>query len=552
VSTTETSAQLSDDPGTPRHGRGARPVMAVAALAAAAALLWLGYYSLSWTVPATSDGGAIALQARDMLHGNWLLHGWVVADVSFWTTELPEYALVELVRHLGPGIIHASAAVTYTLLVLLAGLLARGRARGGEGWVRGLVAAGIMLAPQLGYGAFVLLLSPDHTGTQVPLLLGWLVLDLAPRHWWVPVFLGLLLAWTQVGDRVTVLTAVVPLILVCLARAVRAPRERRFELSLAAAAVASVAVAQAAEALLTRAGWFTVHPLNLALSPARQLWTHTWLTGWGIQELYGANFLGVSGWPRILFAVVHIAGLVLAVAGCVLALWRFLRLRADADLVDSVLAVAIVCNLLSYIVSTDAGTVLGTGYNAREIAAVLPLGAVLAGRVIGPRLSRGPARLCQLEKEAPRVRPGYVAPCLCLLACYGAALGYGAAQPAAPGDDADLAAWLAGHHLTYGLGRAESNIVTVDSGGSAHLAVVADRGGWVREDLYQSQRSWYDPRLHFADFIVASTPPGTFEYVPDLILMGDAHRTFGPPARVYHFRGYTVLVWDVNLLTRLR
>ena len=265
-----------------------------------------------------------------------------------------------------------------------------------------------MLAPQLGYGAFVLLLSPDHTGTEVPLLLGWLVLDLAPRRWWVPVFLGLLLAWTQVGDRVTLLTAVVPLVVVCLARACgtlmtagrgdsRAPRQSRwralwgqrwFELALAAAGVASVAAAQAAETLLTRAGWFTVYPLNLALAPARLLWTHTWLTGWGILELYGANFIGVSGWPRTFFAIVHVAGLALAIAGFALALWRFLRLRADVDLVDSVLAVAIVCNLLSYVLSTAPGTILGTGYDAREIAAVLPLGAVLAGRLLGPKLAR--------------------------------------------------------------------------------------------------------------------------------------------------------------------
>ena len=542
MSTTETPARLRDRPGTPRHRRGVLPLAAAAALAAIGALLWWGYYRLSWTVPATSDGAAIALQARDMLNGNWLLHGWTVGDVSFWTTELPEYALVELVRHLGPGVIHTAAAVSYTLLVLLAGFLARGRAHGREGLVRGLVAAGIMLAPQLGYGAFVLLLSPDHTGTEVPLLLGWLILDLAPRRWWVPVLLGLLLAWTQVGDRVALLTAVAPLIIVCLVRVFRSRgRERWFELALAAAAVASVAAAQAAEALLTRAGWFSVYPLNLTLAPARQLWTHTWLTGWGILELYGANFIGVSGWPRLFFAVLHVAGLALAVTGFALALWRFLRLRADMDLVDSVLAVAIACNLLSYVLSTDAGTVLGTGYDAREIAAVLPLGAVLAGRLLGPKLA---------SREALPARSGYMA--LGLLLCYGAALAYGAAQPAVPGDNADLAAWLTAHHLSYGLGRAESNIVSVDSGGRVRLAVVTDRGGRVRTQLYQSERSWYDPRLHDANFLVASTPPGTAEYVPNLVAAGDARRTFGPPERIYHYRGFTIMVWDVNLLTRLR
>src|SRR3984893_2177510 len=191
------------------------PGLRVAAVALAAGLLFLGYLRVSWTVAATSDGAAQALQARDMLAGNWLRDGWTVSDVSFYTTELPEYVLVELVRPFGAGVIHAAAAVTYTLLVLAACWLARGRARGPEGLVRGVLAAGIMLAPQLGYGAFVLLLSPDHVGTQVPLLLGWLLLDLAPRRWWVPAVLCLLLAWVQFADRVAVLSAVLPLIVVC-------------------------------------------------------------------------------------------------------------------------------------------------------------------------------------------------------------------------------------------------------------------------------------------------------------------------------------------------
>jgi hypothetical protein len=72
--------------------------------------------------------------------------------VSFYTTELPQYALIELARGLGVDVIHVAGAMTYTLLVLAAAYLARGRATGGEGMARALLAAGIMLAPQLGPG----------------------------------------------------------------------------------------------------------------------------------------------------------------------------------------------------------------------------------------------------------------------------------------------------------------------------------------------------------------------------------------------------------------
>ena len=54
-------------------------------------LLFLAYLRQSQQVPVRSDGGSIALQAWDMLHGNLLLHGWAMSDVSFWSTELVQY-----------------------------------------------------------------------------------------------------------------------------------------------------------------------------------------------------------------------------------------------------------------------------------------------------------------------------------------------------------------------------------------------------------------------------------------------------------------------------
>jgi len=79
---------------------------------------------VSQTEPGDSYGAVFTLQAWDMLHGNLLLHGWWLSDVSFYTTELPEYMLVDLVRGLNPDVVHVAAAITFTLLLLLAGLRA--------------------------------------------------------------------------------------------------------------------------------------------------------------------------------------------------------------------------------------------------------------------------------------------------------------------------------------------------------------------------------------------------------------------------------------------
>ena len=116
------------------------------------------------------------LQAWDLLHGNVLLRGWTMSDVSFYTTEIPQYMLVVLAHGVNADVVHIGAAMSYTLLVLGVALLARGHAAGREGAVRMLIAAGIMLAPSLGTGTVTLLSNPDHTGTAVPMLVIWLIL----------------------------------------------------------------------------------------------------------------------------------------------------------------------------------------------------------------------------------------------------------------------------------------------------------------------------------------------------------------------------------------
>ncbi len=87
-----------------------RPVAGAWMLGAAAAFGC--YLLLARTRAVNSDGASQALQAWDMLHGNLLLRGWLLSDVSFYTTELPQYMLVELARGLNAGVVDVAAAMT--------------------------------------------------------------------------------------------------------------------------------------------------------------------------------------------------------------------------------------------------------------------------------------------------------------------------------------------------------------------------------------------------------------------------------------------------------
>ena len=184
-----------------------RSWLAAAGFAVFAAALFAVYLPLSRTSPENSDQANILLAASDMLHGNLLLHGWYLTDVSFYTTEEPQYALLEIFFGVHANTAHIAAAMTYTLAVVFAVLVARGGFTSRAALIRLLITAGILLAPQLGVGVFALVLSVGHIGTAVPVLLIWLLLDRAPQRWWVPVLTALGLAWVLIADQLVLVVA---------------------------------------------------------------------------------------------------------------------------------------------------------------------------------------------------------------------------------------------------------------------------------------------------------------------------------------------------------
>jgi hypothetical protein len=439
--------------------------------------------------------------------------------------------------------------MTYTLVVVLAVLLARGRVRGQasrrEAVPRMLLTAALMFAPQLGVGVFVLLLSLGHIGTAVPLLLTWLVIDRFPGGRAVPFAVGLLLTWVLVADPLVLVVGIIPLVAVC---AIRAARElslahRRgdrepgwgraglracwYELALAGAALVAAGLASVVNRLLRAGGGFYLHAVPYQLAPVHTWPKHAWVTGEGLLALFGAKPQGPAA--VMAFAVLHLAGVALVA-------WAMARVARHflswPDMISQVLLVAIVVNVVLYVPSTLANA---TDLNAREFAVVLPFGAVLAGRTLAPSLrdSRRPVLLAGAASA--------------LLVGYAASLGWAAAQPSVPAMNARLATFLAEHHLTSGIGGYwQSSVVTVGSDGAVTIRAVLP--GTLAPDLWEAKGSWYDPGPNRANFLVTSGTPGFFNHwQPNPAALA----ALGRPARTYHVGPYTVYVYAENLLRHL-
>ena len=500
-------------------------------------------FRISLSVPANSDGANNALQSWDMLHGNLLLHSWILSDAAFYTFEVPLYAITEIFTGLHTVTIHLGAALTYLIVVASAVAVARAGSRGLSTAVRCGVVIAVLATPLLtSPGIGFVLENPNHTGTVAIILVSFLLIDRAPGWRFTPPLLCAILIAGQVGDA-TVRYAAVPAVLVVCAYRVLATvklrggvnlRERvnlrTGDAAIAAAAVASVPLASLARAAIVHFGGYAIHPPNSGIVPTVFWGHHAVLAVQDILSLYGATTLG---------AVVGTAGAVFGWACLVAAACGFAKVIltwGTASRAEQLLVAVIVINVATFVISS-----LPVPGNAWEIVAVLPCGAVLAARAFVP------ARIADARRAQVAVAAVAALALLPLTAA--------ATLPPAPSYTVRLATWLEAHRLTYGIaGYWDASSVTVQSADRVQVRAVtlANPAGqpWLGPFDWETNASWYDARQHDATFIIAD-PNDTIPSPNQNFTVTQFEKYFPRPIAKYHVAGRVILIYRTNLLTHL-
>jgi hypothetical protein len=369
-----------------------------------------------------------------------------------------------------------------------------------------------------------LLSAPDHTGTQVPLVLTWLMIDrLRPDHlrtrWWVPMAVAVLLTWVEIADSTAIYEGALPIVLVCLVRMYRrrGPLAGQwYDLMMGAGALVSIVATAAAMTVIRSLGGFVINPASPRFITIDGLAVNFWLKVHSLLVLFGADFFGISPGN----AVVPIAHLI-AVALVGWAVIRAVRLLfATDDLGMQVVTVSFLVLLAAFI--------FGYRTAARETVGLLPIGAVLAGRMLASRV----------------VELKLVSALAAALAVYGLSLAAYDARPALPSPDQPLASFLLKKHLTYGLSTTwfSSNGVTLSSQGQVKVRDAKITAyGRLRRERWNTEATWYDPRAHDATFAILNP---CVSGLPKRLFTKD-----GQPSVIYHVDGFTVIVWrHTNLL----
>jgi hypothetical protein len=480
-----------------RFLRNAAPLLVVAPLASAL------YARLSLQSVVNSDGANEALQGLDFWHGNVLLHGWWLAQDTFYLTDAPLYGLIARIQGLGPWVVHEGAGIAYAVALLAAALLAR---RGAL-----LTVAVVAVPPPL------LLQGQMHILGVAYVLFALLLVERWPGRRWSLLAFGLLLGAAMASDPLVTVLFAPPLVLLTMLRT-----ERRRDLL--PATLAAAAIGTALPRLITLAGGFTQpRPLQVGVAAPGEVVTNVSLLARSVLLVFRADVLDALADP---ISWVHLLAVIAVGAGLVLAAAR-IRSRAAEDLVPQVLLLACALDLAVFLFTTQPINL----DSARFLTPFAFCGAVLAGRMLTTRLASSSLRVAAA-----------VAAALLLLT-----LPLQLTRPAAPAPAAGLARWLETRGLVAGYGSYwDAGIVTLESRGKVAVRCV-DGGVHAAPDRWFQTSAWFMPRADQpVTFVVFS--PGER---PANLDAARAMAAFGPPREVEKVGTYVVLVYSRDLRTLL-
>jgi len=489
------------------------------------------------TAAADSDKATTMLVGQAMSNGHLLLHGWILAPGSYWTSDALFYALaVRFAGGLRPGILYAEPAVVAAAAISAGVLLAVEGRRAAAG-----LAGAVAVVALLGFATPVMdywfVGKGFHVATSLYALVAFAALRRGRFGWgWVAAVA--LLAFGMLGDLMIVAFAAVPLFVAGL---VAMLRERRWQSGIAqvTAGVASGGIGEIALRLADALGKFEPGK-NLRIAASGQM-----LTNVGHLFTYGARLVGWTNAPPMTGGIplglleVHAVGALCTLtclsAALVSLVAGVIRGRStDAPpasgtepwRLDDMLVFATLGSSAIFVILAGAN-----GVGIHFLVAPIVFASVLTGRLVA--------------RAWPKVPVGWTARALAstglaISLSFGAGLGYALSRPEPKQPASSLATWLGAHGLTNGIGGYWSAaITTVESGGAVTVRPVSIGPRGVQRIMSQSSGSWYaGQRFQFLVY-------GTSRHAKRYMIAAD--RTWGPPAHSYEVGRYHVLVWDHTL-----
>jgi hypothetical protein len=487
----------------------------------------------------TSDQTVILLQAHSVDSGNLLLRGWHLPSDDFLTLTVAAYAVGELFTGVNVSLITVMAPLLYALMVTLMVLISASGLPRRAAAVAGLVTLLVLglpaaTGPLLGINVLL----TEHVETVSAVVAAWLLfhaaVDTASGHiragrwrWMLALLSGILLLAAAIADPFVIFLLVVPVLLLSGVEWARR-RNRRYYVTLAAWAVGAGVLGTLIGMGVSHLGGYQT--VRLALHPAgpARIIANAQLFVTYLSQVTGADALASGLDPaQRAFSLVRLALLLFTVYAVLRTLTEWV-LRREIERVAVVVSLACVVLSAAIIVSQEFDT------GAQRYLEVL---AIVAAPVAAIRIGRW-------TLHARRLWQPVAVAALLAVACAGSFAPALTSNWSSPYPT--LAAWLQQRGLSDGVSDYwYAAMISSQSGAAVTVVpVFLDNGGIL-------------PQLLLADsrWLQADAPPSGqwFALWPNTDPLGgiDQRSTaaaFGPPAATYTVSGFTVAVWNEDII----
>lgn len=485
-------------------------------------------YGASWhLVWGDSDNANAVLIGNALAHGNLLLHGWTLPPDSYWSIDLPFYAIFTAAEGIRPALMHQVPVLLDVALVVLGATCA---GRGFVGWGKWTAATTTFLVLGLPSAvlASYLLVGPQHVGTALFCLAAFLALS---RDSLVARAIGILvLGAAVVGDPVAVAVGVVP---VGLAGLATAWGQRRWQSGLSAGggALGALGLAEVVKYLIRLGNGYATSALVPLATPSQ--WPsnirYSFVRLW---DMLAGQAAVPTGWGGLSMSA-HLLGTTVVAIGVVGGSGRLVRdvalrsqnRRASPSIrqLEDMLVIGVWGSM--------ATNVLVRAPSGRYLLPGLAFAVILGGRFLGAAAIR-----LRPRQSLTRVMvPGLIA--LLTIGYVSSFISLGRLPP--PLDPQPiLAQRLAAQGLHEGVGvYFDASIITVDSDNKVRVHPVLNVNGVVRLFGYQSEAP---PSGPLAPRFLVYTPSQPWGGVDT----ASASHAFGPPSSSWRVGPYQVLIWN--------
>jgi hypothetical protein len=488
-----------------------------------------------------SDGATVILQGKEVASGNIALHGWNLSLDSWWTLDVPFYALATALVGVKRELLFAIPATIAAMVVVVGVVMAR-RGQGGAAALLGSATVFALLGLPTHAYAYYFVSQPLHVSTTLYALVAFLGLRNGRFGWgwWLSV---VLLAAGLLGDLQMASYGVVPVLLAGLV-AMRRRRSWRAGWPAVVSAACSVVLAIGVRRLVESLGGFTIGATNRPAS-LHQMWPNLVHVPIALAQLIGIvdTSQGTGGVPLVLEAV-HVVVAPLLILCFFAVVVRMIEglLRGEQGAqgsgtsagyelepwrLDDLLALGTLGCLFNFVYLSHTAS----GF-LRYLTAAVVFMSIIAGREV-TRWGRGSSGRWLATANAVAA---------VTLSCFLAACGLEVTSPLYDQPVTGLVAYLETHHLYSGVGDFwAASITTVWSEGKVHVRPLVASADGVLEAFNRGETpGWFaGQRFRFVVY-----PTSTAANVTNGVSFVTATKTWGRPARADLVSGYVVLSWS--------